>query len=98
MASLLAAFAMTKPMRLAMPTVARWIDDLRAAWGTEQIDQAIRAGMNGQPTFYAAENGQQIGSRPSPAPENIISLADCQIGPINPANAPQAARKGNRHG
>lgn len=89
---------MTKPLRLAMPTVARWIDDLRSAWGAEQIDQAIRAGMNGQPTFYAAENGQQIGSRPSPASEDIISLTDCHIGPMNPANALQTTLKGNCHG
>ena len=28
-----------------MPTVAGWIDDLRAAFGAETINAAIRAGM-----------------------------------------------------
>ena len=52
-----------KPMRQAMPTVAGWIDGLRAAFGAEMIDAAIRAGIDGQPTFYAAENGIEIGTR-----------------------------------
>lgn len=52
-----------KPMRQAMPTVAGWIDGLRAAFGAKMIDAAIRAGIDGQPTFYAAENGIEIGTR-----------------------------------
>lgn len=40
-----------KPMRVAMPTVAAFIDDLREAFGAEMINAAIRAGMDGQQTF-----------------------------------------------
>jgi hypothetical protein len=57
--------AMQKPgnLRAEMPTVAGWIDDLRAAFGAETINAAIRAGMNGQPTFYAEENGRAVGTK-----------------------------------
>ena len=46
-----------------MPTVAGWIDDLRAAFGAETINAAIRAGLDGQPTFYAEENGRAVGTK-----------------------------------
>jgi len=58
---------MTKPLRQAMPTVAAWIDALRDAFGAEEINAAIKAGIDGQPTFYAAEGGQQIGTKLSSA-------------------------------
>lgn len=47
-----------------MPRVAKWVDDLRAAFGQAYIDGAIRAGMKGQPVFWASENGHEIGTRP----------------------------------
>lgn len=53
---------MTKPMRQSMPTVAAWIDQARAALGADQINPGIKAGMDGQPTFWAEENGQQVGT------------------------------------
>lgn len=53
---------MTKPLRQTMPTVAAWIDDLRAAFGADEINAAIRAGLDGQPTFHARENGQEVGT------------------------------------
>lgn len=57
----------TKPgnLRTEMPTVAGWIDDLRAAFGAEQINAAIRAGIDGQPTFWASENGRAVGTKSS---------------------------------
>jgi len=58
---------MGKPLRESMPHIAAWVDQLRGAFGDETIDQAIREGMAGQPTFFAAEAGLQIGTRP---PEN----------------------------
>lgn len=56
----------TKPLRLAMPHTAGFIDALREAFGASQIDQAIRAGIEGQPTFWARENGREIGTRAAP--------------------------------
>jgi HSP20 family molecular chaperone IbpA len=53
---------MTKPLRQTMPTVAGWIDELRAAFGPETINAAIKAGIDGQPTFYAKENGHSVGT------------------------------------
>ena len=54
--------APAKPLRETMPTVAAIIDDLRDAFGAEDINQSIRNGMAGVPTFYARENGQEIGT------------------------------------
>lgn len=56
-----------KPLRLAMPHVAGLIDALREAFGAPQIDSAIKAGMDGQPTFWASENGRKIGTQAAPA-------------------------------
>ena len=54
---------MTNPkMRDQMPEVAAFIDRLRDAFGKDEIDQQIRRGMRGEPTFYARENGQVIGT------------------------------------
>lgn len=59
-------------MRQAMPTVAGWIDNLRAAFGADMIDAAIRAGIAGQHTFHAREGGHEVGTpypttRPPPS-------------------------------
>ena len=44
---------MSQNLRAEMPTVAAWIDELREAFGADQINPAIKAGMNCQPTFWA---------------------------------------------
>jgi hypothetical protein len=49
-------------MREAMPTVAAWIDELRAEFGAEGIDAQIRAGMRGEPVFWASEAGHTVGT------------------------------------
>lgn len=46
-----------------MPQTAEWIDGLRAAFGAEEIDAAIREGLKGQGGFYAAEGGHELGDR-----------------------------------
>ena len=51
-------------MREQMPTVASFIDGMREAFGKEHIDRQMRAGMNGQPVFYASENGHTVGTKP----------------------------------
>jgi hypothetical protein len=55
-------------MREKMPAVAAWIDELRSAFGTEEIDRQIRAGMRGEPVFFASENGYTVGT---PSPQRV---------------------------
>lgn len=43
-----------------MPTVAGWLDDLRAVFGQDEVDGWIRVGI-AQGTFYAEENGNVVG-------------------------------------
>ena len=68
----------TMSLRDQMPRTAAFIDDLRAAFGAEAIDAAIRAGIKGEPgRFHATEAGQSVGTpfrrgqlfdaKPSPA-------------------------------
>jgi len=52
-------------LRDAMPVTAAFIDQLRDAFGAEAINRQIKAGINGAETFFAAENGVEIGSRPA---------------------------------
>ena len=59
-----AAPARAKPLREAMPEVAGWIDALRDAFGREHIDPSLSAGLAGEPVFFAAERGHEIGVRP----------------------------------
>ncbi len=49
-------------MRDSMPTTAAFIDALREAFGRDVIDRQVRAGLSGAPTFYAEENGHQLGT------------------------------------
>lgn len=55
---------MTRPasLRAEMPTVAAWIDDLRAAFGAESINGQIRRGLAGEPVFHASEGGREVGA------------------------------------
>ncbi len=72
-----------KPLRQAMPTVAGWIDDLRAAFGADMIDAAIRAGIAGQHTFHAREGDHEVGT---PIPYNqaaAVRLSDAGWAPTN---------------
>lgn len=52
-----------KPMRESMPLISEWIDDMRAAFGREEVEGQIRRGMKGEPVFYASENGVEVGTR-----------------------------------
>lgn len=50
-------------MRQAMPTVAGWIDELRAVFGADQVEPAIAQGMRGEPNrFWAREKGIEVGT------------------------------------
>lgn len=48
-----------------MPTTAGFIDRMREAFGVEMINAAIKGGLAGDGSFYAKENGLEIGSRPA---------------------------------
>jgi hypothetical protein len=50
-------------MRDRMPAVAAFVDDLRAAFGDEQINGAIRLGLKGRPYFWAREGEHELGTR-----------------------------------
>lgn len=49
-------------LREQMPGVAAFIDQLREAFGRDEIDGQIKRGMRGEPTFFAQENGHAIGT------------------------------------
>lgn len=85
---------MTKPLRLAMPTVAAWIDDLRAAFGDNQINPQIKAGIDGQPTFWATESGHQIGTRAPYDANKAIAMSDTVVSSKNATAAQRESRKG----
>jgi hypothetical protein len=64
-------------MREAMPVVSAWIDDLRAAFGQQDVTQWIRQGL-AERTFHAVENGHEIGELVA-GTENAISLVEIVI-------------------
>lgn len=53
-----------------MPEIAAFVADMKAAFGEEEIDEAIRRGRAGEPTFYACENGRAVGTA-GPAETNV---------------------------
>lgn len=57
-----------------MPESAAWIDELRHAFGPDEINRAIRAGMKGEPVFHAVENGHELGTPMETAdPSRVVS-------------------------
>ncbi|MFM0170316.1 hypothetical protein PQR33_13375 [Paraburkholderia sediminicola] len=45
-----------------MPEIAAFVSKLREAFGDEVIDDAVRQGKAGEPSFYACENGRAVGT------------------------------------
>jgi len=85
---------MTKPLRHSMPETAAFIDAMRDAFGAEMINAAIKAGIDGQPTFWASENGQEIGTRAPYSAGKAIKLSDTLVGPMNATARDSASLKG----
>lgn len=50
-------------MRDKMPQTAAFIDTMRATFGVDGINDSIRRGMKGEATFWARENGHEVGTR-----------------------------------
>ena len=59
-----------------MPSTTEFIDSLRDAFGAEAVNPSIKAGIAGEGTFYACENGQEIGSRPRQVPGSAVNGHD----------------------
>lgn len=59
-------------LRERMPEITAWLDGLRSAFGADCINQAVRRGIAGRPTFHAAENGIEVGT-PRPTPYGTCS-------------------------
>ena len=58
-----------------MPTVAALVDELRAAFGADGINAAIRNGVAGGPAFHATENGHSIGGE-AMLGRHVVNAAD----------------------
>ena len=71
---------MAKPLRDTMPECAAFIDACRQAFGADGINASIKAGMDGQPTFYASENGRTVGTKCASVG---IPLSQMPFGPWN---------------
>lgn len=90
-------------LRDEMPTVASFVDELRAVFGDEAVNPALIAAKKGQPLrfisasgrveheepapFYACENGVEFGEQDT---RKGITLAEMIIGP---AEAGKGERK-----
>ncbi len=77
---------MSKPMRDAMPKVSEFVDACRGVFGVLSINNAIRDGIGGLPTFYASEAGESIGT---PAPKAAFSVSGDAL-----VQGPMVERKG----
>jgi hypothetical protein len=58
-----------------MPEIAGFTAKLRSAFGDEVVDEAVRRGKAGEPTFYASENGRTVGTA-SPVTDDIWRVDD----------------------
>lgn len=65
-----------RTMRQAMPEVFAWIEDLRATFGADEINAFIKSGLAGVPTFWARENGHEVGTR---HPERGTEISAAQM-------------------
>ena len=82
-------------MRAAMPLVTAWIDDLRLAFGHADVTNWMREGL-ATGTFYARENGHEVG-KPIPPAANAVCLADMILpDPVKPAAPARAAAGSTR--
>lgn len=70
---------MSKPQRKrdAMPSTAAFLEQMKEAFGADDIEAAIKAAKDGQPTFYARENGIEYGTRmPGTAVEPVLPIQE----------------------
>ncbi len=72
------------------PDSLAFIAEMRAAFGADAINTEIKAGRNGQPTFYLRENGIEIGTKDT---RQGVSVADMVIGPLAATVQGRGAKK-----
>ena len=58
-----------------MPELAAFMAKLRSAFGDDAIDDAVRRGKNGEPGFFACENGHAVGTA-MPASDKVWQVDD----------------------
>lgn len=81
-----------------MPFTASIIDDFRTNWPEAGIVQAVRAGIDGQPTFHAREAGHEVGTPLPYDQDKAVSLATLiDIGHVRTGQS-VTYPKGRRHG
>ncbi len=51
-------------MREKMPVINIWLEIQRQKHGRDRINNLVRRGMNGEPVFYAQEDGHRVGTDP----------------------------------
>jgi hypothetical protein len=78
-------------LRETMPDTAAFIDEMREVFGAAEINASIRAGLDGQPTFWACENDVEIGTRDT---RTGIPLSDIVIEAPGATAGPARGRKG----
>lgn len=81
---------MTQSLRETMPICTGFIDACREVFGVAAINSSIKAGLQGQQTFYACENGHAVGTK---SINRGIPLTDMVIGPLAPAAPAKGASK-----
>ena len=54
-----------KPVSHPMPEIAGFVVDMKAVFGEQETDEAIRHGKAREPTFCARENGHTVGTATS---------------------------------
>ena len=67
-----------KNLRESMPLVTAFIDECREVFGADTINRSIKAGLEGQQTFWARENGIEVGTRPSKPFEALTEPWECR--------------------
>ena len=65
-----------KNLRESMPIVTAFIDECREVFGKYTINRSIKAGMDGQETFWARENGIEVGTRISRPIETAVIASE----------------------
>ena len=51
-----------KPVNHPMPEIAAFAADMKTEFREHEIDDLIRRGPAGEPTFFACENGRSVGT------------------------------------